>query len=411
MAVHVSMLLAGLLVLQSPAETTQPNLPAEQLTKFDYHEAELRWQNGAWQLWAGPVWLKDFGKREAEAREAQRLIRDLQLTERGTIGSPHPIMEYWLCNGAAPQSHPQGLQTLAFHPKELRVSQTRDQWSLRDDRRTLFVFGTHEQDAQLALHVIRRYGFNQVGYVGKPMPLLIIFLASRNEHVASPIETLQTLEDKKSSLSQQDRNTRRAAADQRRNDQKRENLGKNELADLQSASRQLTPAGISAGPRSPGDRVPINWQQVHVRQDDQEWKLVFGNHTLARFGANEREARQAQETIRHYHFTEQCFVEGAEPPLSYFLVNGKAPRGVRFGLVTIPFKPELAGARKQGDDWVVAQGDQVLWNFRDRESAARELLKTIRTFGFDHLCILGVPEQGGLVFFVRTYLTSRSFDG
>ena len=52
------------------------------------------------------------GRHETEAREALRLLRELRLNQRGTVGSPRPVMEYWLTDGRAPQGFTQGLRPL-----------------------------------------------------------------------------------------------------------------------------------------------------------------------------------------------------------------------------------------------------------------------------------------------------------
>src|SRR5688500_6888269 len=73
---------AGPLRLAPPAPL--PPLAA-QVTHFNYRLANVTWEEGRWVLRAGDVFLKDFGRREAEAREALRIIRDLRLTEHGTL--------------------------------------------------------------------------------------------------------------------------------------------------------------------------------------------------------------------------------------------------------------------------------------------------------------------------------------
>ena len=61
-------------------------------------------------------------RREFEARQALRLIRELHLTQRGTVGGPDPIMEYWLADGQAPQGLVSGLRTVPLDPAGLRCS-------------------------------------------------------------------------------------------------------------------------------------------------------------------------------------------------------------------------------------------------------------------------------------------------
>ena len=170
-------------VISPPAaatrQSTKPNhQPAgtealvENLTSFDYRQADIQWLDGRWQLRAGPVWLKDFGRQEADAREAMRLIRELKLTEFGSIGSPRPLLEYWLSGGQAPANALTGSRRTSFERDSLRVEQVQGQWCVRDARQALFSFGYREDEARQALAIIRKYGFDQVGYIGRPAPVM-----------------------------------------------------------------------------------------------------------------------------------------------------------------------------------------------------------------------------------------------
>src|SRR5207248_3088661 len=93
----------------------------ENLMTFDPRLAELHWVDNRWQLEAGGVFLKDFGRRENEARQVLHLVRELRLTERGTVGTPQPVMEYWLANGQAPQGSLPGLRLLPLDLASLHV--------------------------------------------------------------------------------------------------------------------------------------------------------------------------------------------------------------------------------------------------------------------------------------------------
>jgi hypothetical protein len=154
--------------------------PVEQLTRFDYRLATLDWDGKRWQLRAGTVLLKDFGTHEAEAREALRIVRTLCLTQRGTVGSPQPVMEYWLAEGHAPQALAGGFRTTPFDLEHLRVERVQAAWCIRDDDRVLLTFGPHADQARQALAVLRRYGFSRVGYVGGGVPFMMYFLAGQS---------------------------------------------------------------------------------------------------------------------------------------------------------------------------------------------------------------------------------------
>src|SRR6266542_960505 len=163
---------------ETPALGSVPSLPhPENLTKFDPLAVELKYDDGRWVLAAGATVLKDFGRDEREARQAWYLIRELQLNQHATIGTPRPVVEYWLHDGHAPDHLPRGIRTLALDPANLRVERSQGFWVVREPVRVLFNFGASEADANQASAVLRRYGFNQVGLVGQAVPSMLVFAA------------------------------------------------------------------------------------------------------------------------------------------------------------------------------------------------------------------------------------------
>src|SRR5262249_16779846 len=132
--------------------------PAEKLIAFDYRRAEVVWLDGSWHLRAGDVVVKDFGRRESEAREVLRILRELRLTHYGTIATERAVMEYWLSEGRAPQGFEARLRGVCFEPETLHVEAVQGQSCLLAGQLLLFNFGPHPEDAQQALEVIRHYG-------------------------------------------------------------------------------------------------------------------------------------------------------------------------------------------------------------------------------------------------------------
>src|SRR5262245_37386430 len=70
--------------------------PRESLVNFDPQQVRIGWNNRRWQLVHQGHVLKDFGLCEQDARTAFGLIHELGLTQLGTVGTPQPVMEYWL---------------------------------------------------------------------------------------------------------------------------------------------------------------------------------------------------------------------------------------------------------------------------------------------------------------------------
>src|SRR5262245_12760424 len=141
-----------------PPEITNPNTPLVpkldlKLTKFDPYAVEVRHDGRHWQLWSGQTKLREFGENRSAAYEARKLIADLRLTERGAIGTPEPVMEYWLSGGQPPPLPASSRNVIPFEPKRVRVIDDNGVFYVGDDHRRLFNFGPYQEDAQQALQV------------------------------------------------------------------------------------------------------------------------------------------------------------------------------------------------------------------------------------------------------------------
>ncbi len=82
--------------------------------------------------------------------QALRLIQELHLNQFGTVGTPSPIMEYWLSSGQVPAGFTPGLRRLSLDAATLRVERMQSQWCLRDARTIVFNFGFHREEAERA---------------------------------------------------------------------------------------------------------------------------------------------------------------------------------------------------------------------------------------------------------------------
>src|SRR5439155_21020781 len=73
----------------------------------------------------------------------------------------------------------------------LRVERAQGFWVVREPVRVLFNFGSSKTDANQALAVLRRYGFNQVGLVGQAVPSMLVF-ATRPQTDAQHLSPART---------------------------------------------------------------------------------------------------------------------------------------------------------------------------------------------------------------------------
>jgi hypothetical protein len=444
-----------------PATPAAPAAPTpEHLVAFDGLTTDLKWTGRAWQLTSGDVVLKDFGRREVEARQALRLVRELGLNQYGTVGGPNPVLEYWLTDGKAPAGLVTGLHTLPLDPAALKVEQTQGQWCLRDARRVLFNFGDKESDARQALALVAKYNFTEVGVVGQGAPAMLVFLAAPGGPglpAAPPpikppsIHPIPLAHDPAASPGVPSPFAP-GARESGVNDGQKGDVGKPGDAEpahpvpgapnsvfntppLPGAPASPGAAAPAAEPpaRKPGavmampvlpaiphlrsnsafaaqtlpglddlaERVPFDWRQAQLRQDGKNWKLAVGGRVLADFGADERAARVGLSAVQYYRFTEQCQVGGDGGRFSYYLVNGQPPRGTLFGVDARPFQPDRLEARQVEGKWAVCEGDQPLVRLGDKPEEAQHMLETIRRNQFDRLCRLGTDGDKGMTFLVR----------
>lgn len=389
-----------------------PLLPVENLVTFNTDIAELQWRDNRWQLWAGNHMLKDFGRYETEGREALRLVRDLRLNALGSIGSPRPIMEYWLSNGEAPRGPVQGLRTLTMDTSTLRAEQVQGQWVLRDGQRILFNFGTNGDLARQALQTVQRHGFTQVGHVGQLSPVMLVFLANPTlmptSAVQGPERTRETRFPRLASLGTQRTVAQGLSPTDPRQPQQPSPAPPVLMPSPTGLQRPgaITPVGLSMlnpsnapGMQPPlvaaqGEHIPIDARQLQVRRDEGDWMLYAGTHPLAKFGPNEADARLAQAALRYYHCTEQVHIGSPRVAFSYFLTNGQAPRGAMLGLHPMQFRGDQLSLRQLGNSVVLWDGSQIVMSFGDRMPEAQQVLQAIQQHRFDGLVRIGHGDKG-----------------
>ena len=121
--------------------------------------------------------LKDFGRRESEARLALRLIRELRLNQHGIIGARRLCLSIGFQMAYRRAGRRWDCAVALIDASSLRVEQIRAQSVLCDNKRELFNFGADEGGARQALQIIHKYRFTEVGAVNPAAPSMMIFLA------------------------------------------------------------------------------------------------------------------------------------------------------------------------------------------------------------------------------------------
>ncbi|MCE9533131.1 MAG: hypothetical protein K8T89_18690 [Planctomycetes bacterium] len=345
-----------------PAVNNAPAVSGAALIRFDATHLEIKRVDNRHQLWAGKQFLKDFGPFEREASEALRLVRELGFTQYGTIAGSTPVFEYWLADDAALKGRLAAKNVILFNSKALKVEQITGAWIIRDDRQLLYNFGNQREAALQAHATILKLGFNQLGFVGTPVPVMTYLTTDAYSH---PMD----------------------------------------ISSSQPDSRELIAKVAEQGLVLPevgyvGSRTPIELRKLDLNRQQSEWVLVHGKDVIARFGPNGAQAREALRMLQDARVTELCLVGKSSFPI--FLSNGLAPRGPTLGFNNQRLQPAQMRLQMINKVACITDGARILFEFGDNQSEAELILKVLKHFQFDQFNALGDVTRGGIRFFTKS---------
>lgn len=126
--------------------------------------------NGAWKVVDGNHWIFDFGSNQAEAQRTLVIIQHYAMNRSCFVGRPDPSFHYMTISGGAPAGALAGEDCVAFNPATATVASVGGRWKVVDGNNWLFDFGTKKAEADQTLELIKRYGFTQSCFVGRPNP-------------------------------------------------------------------------------------------------------------------------------------------------------------------------------------------------------------------------------------------------
>lgn len=188
--------------------------------------------------------------------------------------------------------------------------------------------------------------------------------------------------------------------------------GKN---DPQSGVQQA--GGSSNGPLATGAGAKVvralDLKTVRAEAVRGVWVVRDESNLLLNFGPDKSGAEQAAAVMQRYGFNRVGLVGSATNPAMSFLfagpdekpqaggplvfqsqvdalaVTGIPVPGVGYIGEMVKLNPREIEARKDGTEWVVASGTQVLGRFGPTEFAARDAARVIRDAGYTEFCRLG----------------------
>ena len=159
--------------IKTDASVTQPlkqlKPPGDgDCVRFDPAALGVRQVKGRWKIVGGDHWLFDFGPDQTAARQSLNVIIHYRMDRVCFVGQPNPLFSYMLAKGGSPSGGMAGEDCVAFDPKRATVSNIQGSWKIVSGRQWLFDFGRGQTEARQALAVIRRFGFSQTCFVGRP---------------------------------------------------------------------------------------------------------------------------------------------------------------------------------------------------------------------------------------------------
>lgn len=161
------------------SEITPPWIPEDRIA-FNRDNVTVGQFGGRWKVVEGNHWMIDTGASKAEADRIVEIIRHYKLRSmcfvgRPTCGDVTPMM-YWLTDSeGAPSGSLSGEDAIAFDPTKLQVIDVGGRWKVAEGAHWLLDFGPGHGNAVAALHFIRKYGFNEMCFVGRPGPSMTYF--------------------------------------------------------------------------------------------------------------------------------------------------------------------------------------------------------------------------------------------
>jgi hypothetical protein len=357
------------------------NLPrSENLRAIDPKTLSVKRLGGQWQLWADDAAFKTFGDNADDANDVARTLRELYPQRWGAIGTGRAVVEYGLTTDndqklVAPRVAGFARSLAVIDPKTLRVERIRGMWCLRDDANLHLNFGPHRDDAEQALAVAQKYGFNRIGTVGRKGPAMTYFTGAPDGLAPASAKLPAGV----SFRMQVDAMTRTGIP--------LPTFG------VLGERKRFDPATVEYV----GEMTPIDPRKAELRTESGGITLVCGGETLARFATNDDfAAREALRALRDARLTEHCRIGTAG--CEFFLSNGQAPRNMPLHALGPRFDP--AGLRTVDirGAWHVADAlgrPLAPAGTRDDAEAIRQLM---RAFGFDQIATFGGGKPAMTVF-------------
>ena len=125
-----------------------------------------------------------------------------------------------------------------------------------------------------------------------------------------------------------------------------------------------------------------------VQQIQGAWSIVDGSSKLFNFSIDKVEADNSLAIIKHYTLNRSCFVGSPRPSFHYMLAGNAAPIGPFSGEDCRSFNPATTNVQQIKDNWTIADGDHLLFDFGADKTGADQAIAIIKKYGFTYSCMM-----------------------
>ena len=152
------------------------------------------------------------------------------------------------------------------------------------------------------------------------------------------------------------------------------------------------PGGSGGGMSYGEDCTGLDWSSAALARVGGQWMVVDGTHQLLAFGSNAVEASIALQIIRHYRFTQHCFIGRPNPSMDYWKVGDSVPSDSMSGADCISNNPDTTRAQYASGEWKLVDGTHWLVSFGSNEAEARQAEEVVRHYRLSRECFVGRPH-------------------
>ncbi len=145
-----------------------PQPAAEDCVSFNPATTTVQQIQGRWKVVDGSHWMFDFGANKAGADKALAVIKHYRMNKSCFVGRPNPDFAYLLVGNKPPVGAFQGEDCIKFNPANIKVQQVQGRWKIVDGTMWMYDFENRKNEADQALAIMKKYGFSQQCFVGRP---------------------------------------------------------------------------------------------------------------------------------------------------------------------------------------------------------------------------------------------------